>query len=178
MPNIEVNTATTAMLQSVPGLGPVLADRIVQERVAHGPYEDASDLASRVEGLGLREVERLEAQGLIIDDAAAMGKLDKDATPRERLSTIRPSGSHDAWPGPLESDSSVELPLSARGCWGLRLPKPICSSCCQININGKPRDAMEAARSRHRTSISLRPGPFASTAHTARRRCASPREGR
>jgi competence protein ComEA len=54
----DLNRATAADLLCLPGVGPVLAERIVAERTAHGPYRDVADLA-RVKGVGAARVERL-----------------------------------------------------------------------------------------------------------------------
>jgi competence ComEA-like helix-hairpin-helix protein len=48
---INLNTASVAELQRVPGIGPVGAARIVDERERGGPYRSVGDLA-RVTGFG------------------------------------------------------------------------------------------------------------------------------
>lgn len=48
---INVNTATASELDALPGIGPVLADRIVADRDANGLYTSLDDLA-RVSGVG------------------------------------------------------------------------------------------------------------------------------
>jgi len=57
---VAVNGATREELTCLPGIGAVLADRIVAEREAHGPFRDVADLA-RVQGLGPSRIERLKA---------------------------------------------------------------------------------------------------------------------
>jgi competence protein ComEA len=54
----DVNRAAAADLLCLPGIGSVLAERIVAERTAHGPFRDVADLA-RVKGLGAARIERL-----------------------------------------------------------------------------------------------------------------------
>jgi competence ComEA-like helix-hairpin-helix protein len=58
---IDLNAADAAELQRLPGIGPVGARRIVEEREASGPYRTVGDLVrvagfgpSRVRGLGPR----------------------------------------------------------------------------------------------------------------------------
>ena len=54
----DLNRATVAELLCLPGIGQVLAERLVAERTAHGPFRDIADLA-RVKGLGAARIERL-----------------------------------------------------------------------------------------------------------------------
>jgi comEA protein len=55
---IDVNTAGSAELQLLPGIGPALAERIMQDREANGPFSSVDDLM-RVKGIGPRTVARL-----------------------------------------------------------------------------------------------------------------------
>ncbi len=52
---ININTASAAILDTLPGIGPVLAQRIVNYRQANGPFKEASDL-SKVEGIGTEKL--------------------------------------------------------------------------------------------------------------------------
>ena len=56
---LSVNTAGEAELESLPGIGPVLARRIVAHRRSHGPFGRLEDLL-RVEGIGPKLLERLK----------------------------------------------------------------------------------------------------------------------
>ena len=55
---VHVNTATVAELQLLPGIGPVLAQKIVEYREAHGPYARPDDLLS-VSGIGPSTLETI-----------------------------------------------------------------------------------------------------------------------
>lgn len=57
---INVNTASAAELQVLPGIGPTLAGYIVADREANGPFATLDDL-QRVQRIGPRTVERLES---------------------------------------------------------------------------------------------------------------------
>jgi competence protein ComEA len=48
---IDLNAATAAELEELPGIGPVLAERIVQWRVDNGPFTDV-EVLSEVSGIG------------------------------------------------------------------------------------------------------------------------------
>ena len=55
---IDINTADAETLQQLPGIGPTLAERIVAEREAGGPFADAADL-TRVDGIGEKTAQAL-----------------------------------------------------------------------------------------------------------------------
>src|SRR5256885_16452715 len=55
---IDLNRADVAELTQLPGIGPVLATRIVQAREADGPFAAAADL-HHVGGVSRRTIERL-----------------------------------------------------------------------------------------------------------------------
>lgn len=55
---VNLNTATAADLEALPGIGQVLARRIVEYRARHGPVRRLEDLL-RVDGIGPRLLERL-----------------------------------------------------------------------------------------------------------------------
>jgi competence protein ComEA len=58
---ININTATNAELETLPGIGPVLAQRIIDDRVANGPYRDITDLA-RVHGISDTLIDEIRTQ--------------------------------------------------------------------------------------------------------------------
>ena len=55
---LDLNRATAAALDALPGIGPVLAGRIVAHRTQAGPYRRTEDLLE-VPGIGPRLFERL-----------------------------------------------------------------------------------------------------------------------
>jgi len=55
---VDINAADVDTLQFLPGVGPVLAQRIVDDRRANGPYDSVSDL-QRVHGIGSKTVKAL-----------------------------------------------------------------------------------------------------------------------
>ena len=48
---VDLNTATVDQLDSLPGIGPVLAQRIIDWRTAHGGFRSVRDL-DQVSGIG------------------------------------------------------------------------------------------------------------------------------
>jgi competence protein ComEA len=59
---ININTADAWELERLPGIGPAIAERIVEYRTEHGPFQELDDL-SRVSGISDRMV--VEMQTLI-----------------------------------------------------------------------------------------------------------------
>ena len=55
---IDLNRADAAALEGLPGVGPVLAERIISYRDAHGPFTQPEDLLD-VSGIGERTYEAL-----------------------------------------------------------------------------------------------------------------------
>jgi competence ComEA-like helix-hairpin-helix protein len=55
---LDLNTAGLEALQGLPGIGAVLAQRILDWREAQGPFRGVEDLA-RVPGIGAKRFERL-----------------------------------------------------------------------------------------------------------------------
>lgn len=55
---VNLNSATTLQLATLPGVGPALAERIVAHRQESGPFESVDDLM-KVRGIGEKTVERI-----------------------------------------------------------------------------------------------------------------------
>lgn len=58
-PAVNVNTAGTEELASLPGVGPALAKRIVDYRAANGPFNKPEDLLA-VKGVGAKLLARIK----------------------------------------------------------------------------------------------------------------------
>jgi competence protein ComEA len=55
---VDLNRTGSAELDALPGIGPVLAGRILRHRQEHGPFREPDDLLA-VPGIGPRLLERL-----------------------------------------------------------------------------------------------------------------------
>ena len=55
---VDLNTATVGQLQQLPGVGPAMANAIVQFRKKSGPFERLEDLLA-IRGITSRKLERL-----------------------------------------------------------------------------------------------------------------------
>lgn len=63
---IEINSANAAQLDLLPAIGPKLALRIVEDRVANGRFETFNDL-DRVHGIGPKTLEKIRPRVVIAD---------------------------------------------------------------------------------------------------------------
>jgi len=58
---ISLNSADAQQLQQLPGVGPVIAERIVAWRMANGPFRSVAELGE-VSGIGPAMIARIEDQ--------------------------------------------------------------------------------------------------------------------
>lgn len=57
---VDINTAGEDALETLPGIGPTLASRIVAHRDTYGPFRSVGDLL-QVQGIGEKRVAHLES---------------------------------------------------------------------------------------------------------------------
>ena len=55
---VNLNAATARQLMSLPGIGPVTADRILEYREAHGPFRTVDELI-KVKSIGEKKLQRI-----------------------------------------------------------------------------------------------------------------------
>ncbi len=67
MGTVNINTASEAELQLLPGIGPALAQRIVADRQKNGVYTSVEQL-DRVSGIGGKKLEQLRPHVRVSDD--------------------------------------------------------------------------------------------------------------
>lgn len=60
-PKVNINQADAGELESIRGVGPTLAQRIIEFREAHGRFEHLEDLV-QVPGIGQAKLERMKEQ--------------------------------------------------------------------------------------------------------------------
>lgn len=68
---VNINTADKAELELLPGIGPALAERILDERKRSGPFKRVEDLG-RVKGIGPKTIERLRER-VVVEAASTSG---------------------------------------------------------------------------------------------------------
>jgi competence protein ComEA len=81
---VDVNKATLADLESVKGVGPTIAGKILDER-KKGAFKDWNDMVDRVKGVGEGNAAKFSAEGLTVNGkaftAAAPAAMKKDDKP-------------------------------------------------------------------------------------------------
>src|SRR5882724_9838798 len=86
---VNINTANSEQLQTVPGIGPSTAEKILQMRKSYGAFKSVDDLLS-IRGLGQKRLEKMRKY-LTIGKAASSGKpaLPPKSTTPPKLSPVR-----------------------------------------------------------------------------------------
>ena len=79
---VNINTASSELLQTVPGIGPATADKILQMRKSYGAFKSVDDLLA-IRGLGPKRLEKMRKYLTVGKLAAAKsGALPAKSTPR------------------------------------------------------------------------------------------------
>src|SRR5215467_3485052 len=55
---VNINTATSEQLQTVPGIGPATAEKIIQMRRSYGAFKSVDDLRA-IRGIGPKRLEKM-----------------------------------------------------------------------------------------------------------------------
>ena len=79
---ININRATITELQRLPGIGPRMSQRIVDER-EKSPFKSVEDLR-RVAGIGPKTLERLKPYVTVNSESLRLVSADRDSDPDER----------------------------------------------------------------------------------------------
>ncbi|MCB9860353.1 MAG: ComEA family DNA-binding protein [Phycisphaeraceae bacterium] len=66
---IDLNTATAAELELLPGIGPKLAGKILSDRAEHGLFTSLEDL-DRVRGIGEKTIEKIRPFAVVLAESA------------------------------------------------------------------------------------------------------------
>ena len=77
---VDVNKATQAELDSVKGIGPAIAGKILDER-KKGSFKDWGDFIERVKGVGETNAAKLSAEGLTVNGSTFKGVAAAPAKP-------------------------------------------------------------------------------------------------
>ena len=89
---IDLNRADVRELAVLPGIGPVLAQRIAANRERNGPFRSAEDLA-RVHGVGAKTIAQLQGHYVVHPTAGVDVGVIPPPDPQRRAAA--PTGSYD-----------------------------------------------------------------------------------
>ena len=96
---LDLNRATAQDLDAIPGLGPALAQRIVDYRTAHGPFKKIEDLLE-VSGIGPQNLQKLKPYlGLGTPEATAPPDWKAAMTPGKSGSGTNLEAQEEKLPG-------------------------------------------------------------------------------
>jgi competence protein ComEA len=110
----DANSASKAELEAIKGIGPSIADRIIDER-KKGGFKDMKDLEERVKGIGEENVKKMAAAGLTVGGgkgaapkapAAPAAEVKKDAPKAE----AKADGKKDAPKAEVKADAKKDAP--------------------------------------------------------------------
>ncbi len=87
--SVNINTADEDSLATVPGIGPKMADAIIQYRRENGPFKSTEDLIGNVRGIGEKKFEKMKPFITVGDTetGATTPSLAADTTPAGTVDT-------------------------------------------------------------------------------------------
>ena len=103
---VDVNKATLAELETVKGIGPAIAGKILDER-KKSSFKDWNDMVERVKGVGEGNAAKFSAEGLTVNGAAFAGAPAKPATAVAK--EVKPMAAADKKP----ADKATAAPMAA-----------------------------------------------------------------
>jgi len=77
---VNLNTASSAELQLVPGIGPSTADKILQMRKSYGAYKSVDDLLA-IKGIGQKRLDKMRKYLTVGKAAPVKAAATKPAAP-------------------------------------------------------------------------------------------------
>jgi len=97
---VNINTATSEQLQTVPGIGPATAEKIIQMRRSYGSFKSVDDLRA-IRGIGAKRLDKMRKYLTVGKPATAASPT----TPNAKC-----PGCDKKKAPPADSDSSQEKP--------------------------------------------------------------------
>jgi competence protein ComEA len=108
----DANSASKAELEAVKGIGPTIADRIIEER-KKGGFKDMKDLEERVKGIGEENVKKMAAAGLTVGGgkaAAPKAEAKADAKKDAPKAEAKADAKKDAPKAEAKADAKKDAP--------------------------------------------------------------------
>ena len=105
---VDVNSADATQLDSIKGVGPAIAGKIVAER-KNGNFKDWDDFVNRVSGIGDKSAVKLSEAGLTVNGASFKGLAPKaDAKTVTKPTAAAPA----AKPMPAQTPAATPAPAA------------------------------------------------------------------
>jgi len=130
---VDVNSADASTLETLPGIGPVLADRIVAGR----PYKDLSDL-EKVKGLSRSKLDALKDKVTFGGTTAATKQTQKKQTAAKEKTTKSAETVNTASSSPAKTSSSV----AATGAGGSSTSSQGAAAKAPLSPTGRTADKL------------------------------------
>ena len=93
---VNLNTATSAELQQVPGIGPSTAEKILQARKSYGSFKSVDDLQA-IKGIGPKKLDKMRKYLTV----------NKPAPPASKASTAKANDTPKAKRPPPKANSPI-----------------------------------------------------------------------
>jgi len=108
---VNLNTASAAELQQVPGIGPATADKILQARKSYGSFKSVDDLQA-IKGIGPKKLEKMRKY-LTVDKTPQNKKPATQAAlpaknPPGKNPSAKPAPNSKAPPAPIASEDEEQ----------------------------------------------------------------------
>jgi competence ComEA-like helix-hairpin-helix protein len=115
---IDINSASSAQLQEVPGIGPATADKILQMRKSYGAFKSVDDLLS-VRGIGPKRLEKMRKY--LVAGHAPQGRKSGGAASASS-GTVKPAACPSCSSATPVKKAALTAPTPAKA------PKPVASA--------------------------------------------------
>lgn len=115
---VDINKADKATLDTLKGVGPVIADRIIAER-KKGEFKDWNDLISRVQGIGEATAAEMSGSGATIGGVSYKGGAPKaadkakDKPAADKGKSDKPAATAAKSDKPAKEEAKKEAPAKA-----------------------------------------------------------------
>ena len=106
---VNLNTASSAELQQVPGIGPSTAGKILQVRKSYGSFKSVDDLQA-IKGIGPKKLDKMRKYLTVSKSAAVPGK---SARPTQQNAHSAPPAKARPPADSAQSNKTVRAPTPA-----------------------------------------------------------------
>ena len=145
---VDVNKASLAELESVKGIGPAIASKIVDER-KKGNFKDWTDMVDRVKGVGDGNAAKFSAEGLTVNGQGFKGVAAKPAAdkPADKAAAKPAMEAKPAAAPKAEAAKAADKPAAADKAKADKMAAADKAPAAKASKSDKPAAAVTAAAS-------------------------------